>query len=80
MCVEPGSRARRPGEVVPPLRDGSKGVLQVVHPLGVRETVWPEGFYFGLLNTRCMPVEKEIVEKSERVTENMGKKHTHTHT
>jgi len=27
-----------------------------------RETVWPEGFYFGLLNTRCMPKEKEIVE------------------
>ena len=27
-----------------------------------RETVWPEGFYFGLLNTRCMPEEKEIVE------------------
>ena len=27
-----------------------------------RETVWPEGFYFGLLNTRCMPEEKETVE------------------
>jgi hypothetical protein len=27
-----------------------------------RETVWPEGFYFGSLNTRCMPDEKEIVE------------------
>ena len=27
-----------------------------------RETIWPEGFYFGLLNTRCMPDEKEIVE------------------
>ena len=30
-----------------------------------RETVWPEGFYFGLLNTRCMPDEKEIVESEK---------------
>ncbi len=30
-----------------------------------RETVWPEGFYFGLLNTRCMPEEKETVESEK---------------